>query len=679
MTTPRRQRRPARLASFLVGTCVAAMTLSIVFTLANPGRTSVPQTLAADLSYLSFPIVGWLIASRRPGNAIGWCFIGVGLAGIIGELALEYAWYSTAVHGGTLPLDALLLALSSSWWAVALTLIGVYSLLLFPDGHLPSPRWRVVAWTATIGVALVMIASPFSPDIDTFFPGAPESPLELSPMVSIAGGMTLLGVLLFIPMVLASVVGLIQRFRRSRGEEREQMRWFVFGAAVFGVGLVIGLVLDSLGHEDARANVLGISIMAIPISAGIGILRSGLWDLDVVIKKTAVAVVLATLLALVGSLVLALFGQVAIYQDADPRISVITGIVLGLLFVPLLRLSKRLATRIIFGRRATPYEVLTEFSHRVGETYETDDVSARMARLLVRATGATSAQVVLRVGTDDRVAATQGEVNGERHVVPVTHHGDRLGELVVTMPPNDPLDHTKERLIADLAAQAGPVFQNMRLIEDLKASRQRLVSAQDEERRKLERNLHDGAQQQLVALSVQLKLARTLLDRDPTRTGELLDSLQSSAGQAIEDLRDLARGIYPPLLADKGLTTAIDSQARKAAIPVAVEADDVGRYPQDVEAAVYFCVLEALNNVAKYAGASLARVRLSDGTGELTFQVIDDGRGFDPSATGYGTGLQGIADRLAALGGELDVSALPGQGATITGRIPIRGPEETTA
>ena len=249
--------------------------------------------------------------------------------------------------------------------------------------------------------------------------------------------------------------------------------------------------------------------------------------------------------------------------------------------------------------------------------------------------------------------------------------GERLGALSVSMPPTEPLSGAREDLMHDLASQAGLVLRNVLLIEELRSSRRRLVAAQDDERRKIERNLHDGAQQQLVALAVQLKLARTMVDRDPAKAAALLDTLQGSATDALEDLRDLARGIYPPLLADKGLATALEAQARKAVVPVTVEADGVGRFPADVESAVYFSCLEALQNVAKYADAATARITLSDGSGELRFEIRDDGRGFDPSATSYGTGLQGIADRLAALGGELVVTSAPGDGTAVAGRLPV--------
>ena len=232
------------------------------------------------------------------------------------------------------------------------------------------------------------------------------------------------------------------------------------------------------------------------------------------------------------------------------------------------------------------------------------------------------------------------------------------------------MNPSKEALVRDLAAQAGLVLRNVRLIEELRASRQRLVAAQDEERRKLERNIHDGVQQQLVALTVQLRLAEQLTERDPAKARELMASLQGRTNEALEDLRDLARGIYPPLLADKGLATALEAQGRKSPVPVTVRADGVTRYPQSVESAVYFSCLEALNNVAKYAEAQHVTITLARRDGSLAFAVTDDGRGFDTAVTAHGTGLQGIADRLDALGGTLRVESAAGEGTSLHGTVP---------
>jgi signal transduction histidine kinase len=263
--------------------------------------------------------------------------------------------------------------------------------------------------------------------------------------------------------------------------------------------------------------------------------------------------------------------------------------------------------------------------------------------------------------------------DGGEHVVPVVDRGEELGALTLTMPANDPMNPAKEKLVRDLAGQAGLVLRNVRLIEELRASRRRLVAAQDAERRRLERNIHDGAQQQLVALKVKQRLVQGMIERDPTKALELMTQLQVDTTEALDDLRDLARGIYPPLLADQGLGAALESQARKSPVPISVETDGVERYPQDVEAAVYFCALEALNNLAKYASASRATVALAQTNGTLTFAVSDDGVGFSVGErTSGGTGLQGMSDRLDAIGGALEIRSAPGEGTTVLGRIPVR-------
>jgi signal transduction histidine kinase len=276
------------------------------------------------------------------------------------------------------------------------------------------------------------------------------------------------------------------------------------------------------------------------------------------------------------------------------------------------------------------------------------------------------------------VAAADGSASPSSILEPVRHHGELLGALSVSKKPGESLTPTEERLVRDLAAQAGLVMRNVALterlmdnIEQLRMSRQRLVSAQDEERRKLERNLHDGAQQQIVALAVKLRLLERLIERDAEKAKSMAASLQTEAGDALEELRDLARGIYPPLLADKGLVAALESQARRSVVHVTIDADGVGRYPQEIEAAVYFSCLEALQNVAKYAEVTRATLRLSDGDGRLRFEVTDDGVGFEADETPYGTGLHGIADRLSAIGGEAHVRSTPGAGTSITGELPI--------
>jgi signal transduction histidine kinase len=365
---------------------------------------------------------------------------------------------------------------------------------------------------------------------------------------------------------------------------------------------------------------------------------------------------------------------------------------------------QHLANRLVYGKRATPYEALSAFAGQLAAAVPAEDLLPQLATVLAGATGATRTQVWLCAGDRLRLEAAcppdnhddaerrceaialppQGlpDFPGATTVFEVSHGGERLGALTLAKRPGEALTPVERRLAGQLAAQAGLVLHNAGLagqleerLAELRASRKRIVAAADGERRRLERNIHDGAQQQLVALSVLARLAETSVDSDKEGARALLVQAQADAADALETLHDLARGIYPPLLADKGLAAALETQARKSPVPITVEADGLGRYPQEAEAAVYFCVLEALQNVAKYAAASRAVVRLAGSAGALEFSVTDDGAGFDTGSGGYGTGLQGMADRLAALGGDLRLRSRPGHGASITGRLPVRALE----
>jgi signal transduction histidine kinase len=488
-------------------------------------------------------------------------------------------------------------------------------------------------------------------------------------------------------MMIAALVCVVLRFRRSRGEERLQMKWFTL-AAVF---VVLTFVIDFAGSAAIVQILSNFAILGLWIAIGIAMLKYRLYDIDVVIRKTLVGGLLVAFVTVVYVVVVAGIGALGSqysFLHSGPLIAAATAII-AIAFQPVLRRARHLANRLVYGDRATPYEVLSEFSERMGGTVATNDIPQRMATIVGEGTGATGATVWLHVGgelrpdavwPEDAVvaaavrvapSASEFSVPDASRTFPIRHQDELLGALSVVMPPQEPLAGEQEKLCFDLAAQAGLVLRNVLLIEELHASRQRLVAAGDEERRKLERNIHDGAQQQLVALAIKIRLAKSLAAKDAAKAEAMLDEVAAEATDALENLRDLARGIYPPLLADKGLAAALEAQARKSSVPVTVAADGLGRYPQEAEAAVYFCVLEGLQNIGKYAEASAATVTLSQTNGSLAFEVADDGKGFDPDAIGYGTGLQGIADRLAAMDGTLAVKSEPGKGTSLTGRLPV--------
>ena len=486
--------------------------------------------------------------------------------------------------------------------------------------------------------------------------------------------------------------------RRSKGEERQQLKWFVYAVGV-SMGALIVSILISIVSTSAGNVLSGVAFqlgvgLAVPAAAALAVMKYGLYEVDVVINKTIVYLLLAAVITAIYVGIVVGIGAI-IGAQGNVGLSVLATAVVAVGFQPIRERSRRFANRLVYGKRATPYEVLSEFAGRIGDSYSLEDVLPRTARLLGEGTGADRADVWLKVGAElvaagswpdtvehERIGLTDPDdprVPNASRTVAVRHRGELLGALSIQKPSNDPIKPAEDKLLSDVASQAGLVLRNVGLIEDLRASRQRLVAAQDEERRKIERNIHDGAQQQLVALAVKVNLAESMVGKDTEKEREFLGQLKADATDALENLRDLARGIYPPLLADQGLAAALGSQANKAAIPVTVEADGIGRYRQDAEAAIYFCCLEALQNVAKYAEASRALVRLSQADGRLRFEVEDDGRRFDTDSTSYGTGLQGIADRLAALDGTLEVRSAPGSGTTLRGSVPVQGPSPTSA
>jgi signal transduction histidine kinase len=658
-----------------VVTTAALLTYSAIHPLPAKIRGSPAEAVIAVAFIGGFATVGALLGWKRPANPIGWLMCGTALsytAGDVGQLLLS-RFARTQALGAWL-----------GWaWLFGLGLVALV-LLLFPTGALPSRRWRPVAWAAAAGLAGWVLGNAFGPAIlsDDSYPANP---------FGIGGGVAgtvfwilAIGGAALIPLSgAAAVVSLVFRYRRARTGERAQLKWLVFAA-----GLIVVAILASIGASSQLQNaVTSGAIAAVPVAIGVAIFRYRLYDIDVVINKTVVFGTLTVAITAIYAAIVAGIGTLA-GRQGSLLLAALAAAVVAVAFQPLRQRAQHLANRVVYGRRATPYEVLSDFSGRVAGTYATEDVLPQMARILAGGTGATSAGVWLATGPELRLSAAWPEqasgpgavrlagdsvpaIPGAGAVVPVRHQGQLLGALAVTMPPTEPLTPVGEKLVRDLAAQAGLVVRNVRLVEDLLASRQRLVAAQDQERRKLERNLHDGAQQQLVALAVKQRLAADLVRQDPDQAIAMLADLRQDTGEALENLRELARGIYPPLLADLGLVAALESRARKSPVPVAIDADGAGRYAQQVEAAVYFCCLEAMQNVAKYAGASTVHIHLANEEGWLTFSVADDGHGYDSSTTAMGSGIQNMADRLSALGGSLNVRSVPGGGTTVAGRIPV--------
>jgi signal transduction histidine kinase len=622
---------------------------------------------------IAVPVVGLVLASRRPANHIGWLFVAAGAAIGLGDFCTAYGLHALYAEPGSWPAGQVAGWLANWLWVISFAALG-FLFLLFPTGTLRSPRWRPAAWFVGVGFALMAVGALVNATAIW------SQPFRNTSDAAIVVGAIL--VFLTAAMVI-SVTAVIVRYTKSSGDERLQLKWFAAAAAVVVVMLFTTMVSDS-----AIASVLSnLAFLALWLTIAIAVLKYRLYGIDIVISR---AVLYGSLAAFITAVYVGLVVGVGtlVGNRRSALLSALAAAIVAVAFQPLRRRAGRLANRVVYGRRATPYEVLSDFSRRVGGAYSSEDVLPQMARTVAAGTGAEQAVIWLRVGDELQAAASSADgsagpaalrldgdalpaLPGADLSVPVTHQGHLLGAISVRMPRTEPLRPAGEHLVTDLASQAGLVLANAGLIQDLRSSRQRLVAAQDEARRRLERNLHDGAQQDLVALAIKLGLASATLGDSNTEASEMLKELRKDAEGALANLRDLARGIYPPMLADLGLVAALTAQASKFTFPVAVQADGIGRSSQDAEAAVYFCCLEALQNVSKYAQATQACLTLQAQNGALCFTASDDGAGYDSRHTPMGSGLRNMADRLAALGGELDVSSAPGRGTTVTGRLPF--------
>ncbi len=626
--------------------------------------------------------VGALIASRRPRHPIGWIMLGIGLAstlsGLFGESARQ-------LYAPRPELGAALFLISDGLSRVPLLLFGIL-LLVFPDGRLPSRRWRPVV---IAGVAAMIGVSP----LEVITPGRladyamvtpPENPFSI-PLSDLA--QHTVGLSLFIGLfgfLLLSIVSVALRFRRAGPELRLQLKWFALAGSVLVATFVGANVFTDGGWAPAwvgAAQLLASGAMAVAIA--IAILRHRLFDIDLVISRTVAYGALAGVItAFYIAVVAGVGGLLAAGSESRLLLAVVATAFVAVAFQPLRTRLERLANRLVYGVRAVPYEVLADFTTRLDGRQNSLQLLPVMARMLAQGTSSDAATVWLRENGRAVVASSCPE---HQHVtadvatrsVLLQHAGGNLGRLTVARRSGEPLSPTEERLMDGLASQAGLVLHSAGLQDELsrrmielRQSRHRLVAAQDEARRRLERDLHDGAQQNLVSLRMKLGLAASLARDKPGSLEPLLQEMQSELGDALDSLRNLARGVYPPLLEAEGLKAALRARARQVPISIDVQCGPE-RYPRELEGAVYFCCSEALQNLSKHSRATRGSVRVWCEGGRLSFEVRDNGRGLHAGRSNSGGGLQNIRDRLDVLGGVVDVSSAPGTGARVAGWVPL--------
>jgi signal transduction histidine kinase len=638
---------------------------------------------------LSFALVGALIASHQPSNWIGW--ICLAMACLAGADALFVVYSLAALLSPTSHLAGGLWTLWVVQW-IWLPLDGLGFVFLpafFPTGRLVSSSWRPVLWLGALSVSITMLVAAVYPVMGlgvggpscvwsaaipgpchTFhnpFPIYLPKPV-LDRMVQVCGGLES-------SAVICAVASLYVRYRRGNSEVRAQLKWLTSAFAVCALAAAGLFVSGTLFHVEAPALwiVLTASFVGVPLSIGFAILKYRIYDIDLIISKS---LVYGTLAAFIGAvyvaIVVGLGTLIGTRGQPNLGLSIVATAVVAVAFQPIRERAQRIANRLVYGERASPYEVMAEFASRMAGVVSLDELLPRIAEAAAQGVGASYARVGLVLSSGVQQIARWPDPSPEEQTsfsLPVVYGREELGEIAVAKQPIQSLTPGERKLLADLAAQAGLALHNVQLAMELqgsvnrisaqaaaiRASRQRIVAAQDSQRRRLEHTIHQGVEPQLVALRAELARVEQSMASDPQTAAQLLDQLAAGANATLEELRDVARGVYPPLLSERGLGVALSAQIQKLQLPVVLSSEGLDRYPVEVEAAAYFSCMEALHSADPPVS-----IRLSSGDGALEFTIragrVDlDGRS------------QEIEDRIEALGGQVAISDQQ-----LTCRIPVR-------
>lgn len=661
----------------------------------DPTAVVLPVTLA---------IVGIVIVVHVPRNPLGWLFLSAACVVGIEALGAALAYRALVLHDGPHKLGVW-----SEWvinWLGGLVFpagLATIMILLIPNGRLPSRRWRAMLFSAPIIEGVLAFTQMFGPAAMKNAAGVPSvaNPLGMRGLPLLSNS-TFEAVVWGIGLAYALVATAapLVRIRGADADERQQLKWIGLPLVVTTV-VYAAIAIGPTGLTTAGGGAIGWTIVilgygtALPIAIAIAILRYRLYSIDSAINRAVVYAILAVFIAVVYLAVASGIGSL-IGSKSNLGLSLVATVIVAAGFQPVRERARRLANLVVYGKRATPYEALAQFSDQAAGVVPVDQALSEMARVVAEGTRALVAcvwvndnEILTRVATwpPDAIwpeALSVADVRDDNtkagvKIVPVCRRDELLGALGVRMRPAESLEPIEIGLLTHLADQAGLFLKNaglnvelQRSIDDLRASRQRIVRAEDAARRRIERDIHDGAQQHMVALTFELGRAEKDYTAIAGSAVASIADLRLHAQYALDSLRELAHGVYPPLLADRGLGDALQAHTRRVAIDVTIDAKRISRYPREIEAAVYFCVLEALVNTQKHSRARRAEIRLVEEGDELTFSVCDDGDGFEVNiARQAGLGLASMVDRIAAEGGSLVIDSRPGRGTNVNGRLPI--------
>jgi signal transduction histidine kinase len=694
-----------------------------------PSSPAVPgsrRTTAVTLAVLALGLAVWtgflaadatnaadVVQGLRIGLVAAWAIAGVVLAlrwpderfGLLVVAAATVGGIAAASDAALLDRSGSGLELVRALAVAALPAMALHVLLTLPTGAFVRRTHRN---TVVVGYGLAIVAGL------GIWSARPSVPLWI---VFLQGAAVLVG------SVMANA-----RYRRSRGRERQRMQWFGLAVTTAAeIALVTVALRIFVGAPENVGAIAAGATATIPVGFVLSTSNRMLSRVDRLLAHTVSLTALTGVVVAVYIVIVLGLGRVPTDRESTILLlSMAAAAVAALLYSPARARLATFSNRLVYGEQHAPDEAMRTFGSRLSRAIPLDELLLQLTESLRKSLGLEQAEVwtgsggvlertisvpargrarLTLSGKEQPVVARAG-VSGPAwlsiwlpqllegredaivRAVPAAHSGELLGLLVVQRSPEaDQFTADDESMLAELARQVGLALHNVELdsalqesleelklqAEELRASRARVVAAGDAERRRIERDLHDGAQQHLVALAVTVRLARQLADRDPDQAKNVLDQLGSDLQETVQEVRNLAHGIFPPLLMDQGLPAALEAAAARAALPTTVDAAGIGRRSQELEAAVYFCCLEALQNAGKHAGdGAHATIRLREAEGKLLFEVADDGPGFDlASRAAKGHGFVNMSDRIGAIGGTLTVDSASGEGTRISGSVPL--------
>ncbi len=617
---------------------------------------------------------GMLLTRRNPRHPIGWMLLLAGLFAALTGLSEEFTLYTLYLRPELIPLGILVAGLFNWMWVFSYALIAIFIPLLFPNGRLLSPRWRVVAWMGTLWMVagsawMVLLPAPLPNN------GGVENPFGLELLRgSLATNYDPRSLILLLGMVLmmAAALSLVLRYRRARDmATRQQIKWVMCAALLVPFAGMLGYISGVVANA-----ALMFSAAAMPAAFVLAVLRYRLYDIDLLISRTLVYIVLTALVVGVYALAVAAAGLLA-QSRGSPWVALLAATLAAFLFHPWRTRLQQGVNRLLYGQRDTPLAVLSQLGRRMEEAVSPEAMLTTLAETVARALKLPYVAVALEGEEGPTVLAEYGRPTQEVYTFPLRYRGQSAGQLrVAPRQPRETLHDADRALLENIARQAGAAAHAARLTADLRRSRQRLVAAREEERRRLRRDLHDDLGPRLASMTLTIEAIARLVERDAAQARTMLHHLKEQAQEAVQEIRRLVHDLRPPALDDLGLTAALQECAARYApsgVRITVEApESLPPLPAAVEVAAFRIAQEAMTNAVRHAQARTCRVTLQLEVGHLRVIIEDDGRGL-PSDLEPGVGLHSMRERVDELGGWLTLNDRPGGGTLVEAWLPWGG------